>query len=126
MSLMGPGSKSSSSSSSQANTTSKNIDMRIAADAGSSNASSYVDATNSTVTVVDAGAVQSAFGFASEVTRDAFNQAAASQMDTNKTLNEALDSVEKAYADAKQGEQKILTAVGLAVVAMVAVKTVKG
>lgn len=99
--------------------------MRIAADSGSTNSSSNVEANNSTVTMVDNGAVNAAFGFANNVARDAFDLASASQIDASKTMTDALHSVESAYADAKQGEQKILTAVGIAVVAMVAVRAVK-
>lgn len=126
MSSGGANNKSESVSSSTTSTSSQNIDMRIAAADGSVNSSAFIDANNSTVTVVDGGAVNSAFGFARDVAADAFNLAAASQIDTNKTITDALNSVEEAYADAKQGEQKILTAVGLAVVAMVGVQAFKG
>lgn len=100
--------------------------MRIAAADGSINSSAYIEASNSTVTVMDGGAVNAAFGFARGVAADAFDFASASQVDTNQTITDAMEGVSEAYADAKQGEQKILTAVGLAVVAIVAVQVVRG
>jgi hypothetical protein len=123
-----PGSKSSSSSASTntTNTSTKNVDMRIAADAGAISSSAYIEASGSTVTVLDDGAIHSAFGFAREVAADAFEMATASQVNTNQTITDAMEGVADAYVDAKQGEQKILTAVGLAVVAIVAVQVVKG
>jgi hypothetical protein len=115
----------SSKSSSSAST--NNIDMRIAADTGSINTSSYVEASgNAVVTMTDSGAVHDAFGFARQVMADAFDSATASQIETSRTVNDALNSVAEAYSDAKQGEQKVLTAVGLGVVAMVAVQALKG
>jgi hypothetical protein len=82
-----------------------------------------------TVNTSDLGAVNSAFGFAREVARDAFDLSAASQVDVSQTVTDALHSVRDAYTDAyagaKQGEQKIMTMVGLGVVAMVAVSVLK-
>jgi hypothetical protein len=63
------------------------------------------------------------------VARDAFDLSAASQVDVSQTVTDALHSVRDAYTDAyagaKQGEQKIMTMVGLGVVAMVAVSVLK-
>lgn len=82
-----------------------------------------------TVNTSDLGSVSAAFGFAREVARDAFDMSAASQVDANKTISDAIHGVQEAYADAfagaKQGEQKIMTVVGLGVVAMVAVQALK-
>lgn len=82
-----------------------------------------------TVNTSDLGAVNSAFGFAREVARDAFDLSAASQVDTSRTITDALGAVQDAYTDAyagaKQGEQKIMTLVGLGVVTMVAVSALK-
>lgn len=126
----------SSSSSSTASTT-KNLDMRVVGAEGSSNASTYIEASGSTVTLTDSGAVngafmfatgveRDAFGFAAEVAQDAFDMSSASQINANQTILDAVEGVKDAYSDAKQGEQNILAAVGLAVVAMVAVQVVKG
>jgi len=115
-----------SKSSSSASTSTKNVDMRIAAADGSINSSAYIEASSSTVNVLDGGAVHAAFGFAREVAADAFDMASASQVNTNETINEAMDQVAQAYADAKQGEQKVLTAAALAVVVIVALQVTKG
>lgn len=82
-----------------------------------------------TVQTSDLGAVNSAFGFARDVANDAFDMSAASQVDTNRTITDAMTAVQDAYTDAyvgaKQGEQKVMTMVGLGVVAMVAVSVLK-
>jgi hypothetical protein len=111
----GGGGGSSSSSSSQATTTT-NQDMRVVG----GNQSTNVSATSSTVTVTDAGAIQASFGFAQEVSQDAFDMASASQINTSKTVTEAISQVEKAYSTAKAGEQKIFAGAALAVVGVVA------
>lgn len=117
----GGGGGSSSSSSSQATTTT-NQDMRVVGGSQSTN----VSATSSTVTVTDAGAIQASFGFAQEVAADAFDMANASQINTSKTVTEALDMVEKAYSTAKAGEQKIFAGAALAVVGVVAAIALRG
>lgn len=86
--------------------------------------------SNVTVQTSDMGAIGQAFGFAREVARDAFDMSAASQVDVSRTITDAMNGVQDAYAEAfagaKQGEQKVLVAVGLGVVAMVAVSALKG
>lgn len=120
------GGKSKSAATTTTTTSTKNVDMRIAAADGSINSSAYIEASGSTVNVLDGGAIHAAFGFAREVAADAFDMATASQVNTNETITDAMEQVAEAYADAKQGEQKVLTAVGLAVVAIVAIQVVKG
>lgn len=109
----GGGGGSSSSSSDQ---TTQNTDMRVVGGDGSSN----VSAQNSTVTMIDGGAVSGAFGFAKEVSAQAFNFASASQIDTQKTVSDAMGRVADAYSTAKAGEQKIFAGAALAVVGVVA------
>lgn len=112
------------SSSSQANTTNttQNTDMRVVGGNNSTN----VSAQNSTVNVTDAGAVASAFGFANTVTQNAFDFAHASQIDTSKTVADALGQVQAAYSTAKAGEQKIFAGAALAIVGVVAAIAMRG
>lgn len=103
-----------SSSSAQSSTT--NTDMRVVGGDSSTN----VSAQNSTVNVLDGGAVHDAFGFADSVTKNAFDFAHASQVDTSATVDTALGKVSDAYGTAKAGEQKIFAGAALAVVGVVA------
>lgn len=118
----GGGGGGSSSSQSTQSTATTNQDMRVVG----GNESTNVSAMNSTVTVSDAGAINSAFGFAHDVARDAFEMASASQINTSKTVADALGQVEKAYSTAKAGEQKIFAGAALAVVGVVAAIALKG
>lgn len=118
-----------SSSSSSQSTSTQQYDMRVNGGNGSSN----VSATNSTVTVTDAGAVSGAFGFAEAVTRGAFNVATASQNAAEDVMTDAMEGVLKsqsqiadAYANAKAGEYKIVAIGALAVVGLVAAKSFRG
>lgn len=101
----------SSSSSSSADTTTQNYDLRVVGGNNSTN----VSANNSQVTLVDAGAVQQAFGFS----RDAFNAAVGG-------LASSVGAIQDAYSTAKAGEQKVLVAGGLIIMGIVAVAAVKG
>src|SRR3990172_4209822 len=82
----GGGGGGSSTSSSATTTTTNNTDSRVVGGNDSINASVH----NSTVslTTTDRGAVAGAFGFAKEVSAQAFNFASASQVDTSKTVKD--------------------------------------
>jgi hypothetical protein len=86
--------------------------------------------SNVAVQTSDMGAITEAFGFARSVARDAFDMSAASQVDTSRTITDAMNKVEdafsEAYVGAKQGEQKVLAVVGMGVVAMIAMQALKG
>ncbi len=111
-----------SESKTEANTTTYNIDKRIA---GGTGTQTIVSADNSTVTVTDGGAVQAAFGFAKE----AFNAAVGRIGDSTHEAIAAVQSSEKdladAYATAKAGEQKVLVGAGLVIVGLVAVAALR-
>lgn len=110
------------SSSSDASTTTNNTDMRVVGGNNSTNTSAHVgNGSAVTVNTVDAGAVAASFGFAKDVSAQAFNFASASQIDTSKTVASAMGQVAEAYSTAKAGEQKIFAGAALAVVGVVAV-----
>lgn len=110
----------SSSQSSQASATTTK-DMRVAGGAGSAN----ISADNSTVTVLDAGAIHDAFGFASAVAQDAFAGAAANDSATAAQVSAAVASIQSAWSDSKLGNQKILIGLGVVVVGLVGVAALK-
>lgn len=101
----------SSSSSSQANTETHNSDLRVVGGNNSTN----VSAQNSTVQVLDQGAIVQAFGFAHDVMDSAM-----------AGINSAVGEVRDAYSEAKAGEQKVLVAGGLMILGVVALTAVKG
>lgn len=103
--------ESSSATSSQANTSTANYDLRVAGGNNSTN----VSASNSTVWVTDNGAVNNAFGFA----RDAFNGAVGG-------FAKSAEMVKDAYSEAKAGEQKVLVGMGLIITGVVAVAALRG
>lgn len=103
----------SSSTSTQATS---NTDARVVGGDGSVNISS-----TGSITMTDAAAVHEAFGFAESVAADAFDMASASQIETGKTVKDALGQVSSAYSTAKAGEQKIFAGAALAIVGVVAV-----
>lgn len=109
-------------SSSKTNQTTNNTDMRVVGGDLSTN----VSAQNSTVSVIDAGAIHEAFGFGQSVMDGAFNFASASQVNTSQTVGDALGKVEEAYSTAKAGEQKIFAGAALAVVGVVAFVALRG
>jgi hypothetical protein len=102
---------SSSKSSSEANTTTQNYDQRIAAGNNSTN----VSANNSTVSVLDAGAINQSFGFSKSVYNSAM-----------QGLTMSVASIKDAYSEAKAGEQKVLVAGGLMILGVVALAAVRG
>lgn len=77
--------------------------------------------SNSPITFTDQGTVAAAFGFAEHVAKGAFDMTTSSQIDTAKTVTNALNEIGDAYETAKAGEQKIFAGAALAVVGLVAV-----
>lgn len=114
----GGGGGGSSSSSASTATTTNQTDMRVVGGNDSVNVSAQSSTVNLTTT--DRGAVAGAFGFARDVSAQAFNFASASQIDTSKTVTDAMGKVADAYSTAKAGEQKIFAGAALAIVGVVA------
>jgi hypothetical protein len=79
------------------------------------NNSTNVSAMNSTVHVLDAGAINRSFDFA----RDVYDQ-------SMMGIESAIGHVSSAYSTAKAGEQKVLVAGGLIIAGIVAVTALKG
>lgn len=104
-----------SQSSSQANQTQQttNTDLRVAGGNDSINVSAQSSSVN--LTMVDAGAVQQAFGFASEALHGALTD-----------VEQANERLADAYKTSKAGEQRILVAGVIAVAGIVAVKALAG
>ncbi len=115
-------SDSESSSSSSSNQTTTNVDKRLVGGEGSIG----ISGDNSSVTLVDAGAVSASFGFAREALKNAIQVAASSATETADTATAALDKVKDAYSEAKAGEQKVLVGVGVIVVGVIAVAALRG
>lgn len=135
---MGLFSSKSSSSSSQ---TSNQYDMRIAAAAGSKNISSSASTVvspdegavavggalvNSSVSILDSGAIERAFSFADKISREAMDSASMANLSAVDAVQEASGQLAKAWETAKAGEQKILVAGGLIIVGLVAIQALKG
>ena len=112
-------------------------DNRVVGGAGSvalvASRSSVGGDVNLTSTVTDFGTVAKAFDFAAGIAAGAADEAAASGARVTQVASSAMQSVRAAYQDttnevakayetAKAGEQKIMVAAALAVVAIVAVK----
>lgn len=108
-----------STSSSNQSTTTNNIDRRIAAGPG---AIVSGDSSPITVSTGDYGAIHEAFGFASNVQAGALESAHASLDAVTASEKQVAD----AYGTAKAGEQKVLVGVAIALVALVAVASLKG
>lgn len=127
-----------STSSPQANQTqtSTTQDNRISAESGSVNLAGS-SGNSVTVNALDGGAVGRSFDFADAVSQGAANLAAASVQNMQATTRTALSAVQDAYqdendklsqawADAKAGEQKLLSYGVMAAVAVVAVSALRG
>jgi uncharacterized beta-barrel protein YwiB (DUF1934 family) len=125
MGLFGGGNSSSSTS----NET-QNIDQKIQTAAGSTGVSA---SGNSVVTMLDGGAVGKAFDFAANIAQGAAQEATASSASIQSMATSAMQSVQSAYKDttgtvaaayetAKAGEQKIMVAVAMSILAIVAIK----
>jgi len=99
-----------------------NTDARVVGGDNSSNISAH----NSTITMVDGGVVDAAFGFSEKMAAGAFEMASASQARTAETVSAALGQVATAYEDAKNGEKQLLTTAVLSVVGIVAAIALKG
>jgi hypothetical protein len=102
---------SSSKSSSDSSQTTTNYDMRVVGGNGSTNVSN----SGGTVQVLDAGAVNGAFGFSRAVYEGAVS-----------SLDKSMSYVAGAYSEAKAGEQKVLVGGGLIILGIVAVSALKG
>jgi hypothetical protein len=127
----------SSSSANQTQTT-ETQDNRIASAVGSANINNsrgtITGGVSLTTISTDQGTVSKAFDFANKVTAGAANEAAASMGAVQATATSAVDSVAAAYKDSnktiadayqtsKAGEQKILVAGALALLAIVGIKS---
>lgn len=88
---------------------------------------------NVNISTTDFGAVSKSFDFAQAIATGAANTAAASANQVTAIAKDAMASVKDAYGDsneslaaayetAKAGEQKVMVAVGLAIVGVVAIK----
>lgn len=99
-------------------TTTTNTDSRVVGGNNSINLSSSGSTT--TINNTDSGSVAAAFGFAKDVSANAFNYAQASQIDTSKTVSDAMGQVAAAYSTSKAGEQKVFAGAALAIVGVVA------
>ena len=114
-------SSSKSASSTQANTTTTNIDKRVAA----GDNSTIVSADNSTVTLTDQGAVHDAFGFAQAAFDKTVQAIGDNTHETLSAVQQSESTLADAYATAKAGEQKVLVAAGLLIVGVVAVAALR-
>lgn len=122
----------SSRSSSTTSSENNNYDQKVQVAEGATGIST---SGNSSVTLTDQGAVGKAFDFAAMLATNAASEAAASSASNNQIAQSAMQSVQAAYKDtdaklaaayegAKTGEQKIMVAAALAVVAVVAIKII--
>lgn len=125
----------SSKSSSSTSNTAENYDMKNQVAAGGVGVSATGGASVN-VTTTDFRTVERAFDFAQMLEKGAANEAAASASNNTAIMQSALQSVQNAYAGstdkisdafetAKAGEQKVLVAVALALVAIVAFNAVR-
>lgn len=110
-------------------------DNRISGGAGSVNLVTSRSSVGGdvNVTTTDFGTVSKSFDFATTIAQGAANAAAASSGQVSAIAKDALSSVKNAYGDysdklgaayetSKAGEQKIMVAAALAVVALVAIR----
>lgn len=122
----------SSKSSSASHTTNNNYDQKNQVAEGGTGVSA---SGNARVTLTDQGAVGKAFDFAALLSQGAASERAASSASTTQMAQSAMQSVQSAYKDvgtnlasayegAKAGEQKIMVAAALALVALVAIKLI--
>lgn len=122
---------SSSSVSSTTNNT-KTSDMRVVGGDNSTNASTQIDATNSTVTVTDMGAVKAGMELGTKAI-DASTKSAAAALDAggnifDGALNAVSDANQRlalAYQSGQAGDQTSLKYAGFVVVGLAAVMLLK-
>lgn len=123
---------SSDSSQTQINETQDN---RITGGTGSVNLSTSRSSVGGDVNIstTDFGSVDRSFSFAEQIAKGAANAAAASAASVQAMATDAMSSVKAAYGDssdaladayktAKAGEQKVMVAVGMVIVGLVAIK----
>ena len=125
----------SSKSNSSTTNTAENYDMKNQVESGGVGVSA-ANNSNVNVTTTDFRSVEKAFDFAAMLARGAADESAASGQRNTAVVNSALQSVKNAYAGstdaikdafetAKTGEQKIMVAAALALVAIVAFNAVR-
>jgi len=126
-----------SSSDASQTSTSEAADNRIAAAQDSVNLVMNRATGNSiSVTTTDMGTVSKAFDFATQLAKNAASSQAATTDAIQKASTSALSAVQQAYSDfssklddayvtSKAGEQKVMVAVGVVAVALIAIKTLK-
>jgi len=115
--------------------TQESQDNRITGGAGSVNLSTSRSSVGGDINIstTDFGSVDRSFAFAEQIAKGAANTAAASAASVQALAKDAMSSVKEAYGDssekigaayetAKAGEQKVMVAVGLVIVGIVAVK----
>ncbi|EIJ47585.1 hypothetical protein GWL_18260 [Herbaspirillum sp. GW103] len=124
-----------SSSDASQTSTSEAQDNRIAAAQDSVNlVMSRASGNSVSVTTTDFGTVSKAFDFATALAKNAASQAAASTDAVQKASTSALAAVQQAYTDfstkiddayttSKAGEQKVLVGAVVAVLGLVAIKS---
>lgn len=124
-----------SQSSADQTSTSEAADNRIAAAQDSVNLV-LNRATGNNITFTDMGTVNKAFDFVTVLAKNAANTQAASTDAIQKASTSALTAVQQAYGDfsnklddayvtSKAGEQKVMVAVGVIAVTLIAMKTLK-
>jgi len=110
-------------------------DNRITGGTGSVNLSTSRSSVGGDINIstTDFGSVDRSFTFAEQIAKGAANTAAASAAAVQAMATDAMTSVKDAYGDssetladayktAKAGEQKVMVAVGMAIVGVVAIK----
>lgn len=128
-------SSSRSSSDSSQTQTQESQDNRITGGEGSINLSTSRSSIGGSVNITstDFGTVSKAFDFATLIAKGAADASAASGAQVTETAKSAIESVkaaygdvgdklDKAYENSKAGEQRVMVAAALGVIALVAIK----
>jgi hypothetical protein len=122
----------SSSSAASTSSTTENTDMRVIGGNDSTNTSTKIDATNSTITLTDAGAIQAGAVLASQAIEASTASSAAALDAGGNMFNGALTAVSKAneqltqaYQQGQAGDQTSLKYAGFIVVGLAAVMIFK-
>lgn len=128
----------SSKSSSSTTQVSNQYDMRVVGAGGSKNLSAASSTVitpdfgavavngalwNSNVSILDGGAIERSFAFADRISRDAMESASAANNAAIDAVNAAENKLAQAWETSKAGEKQILVGVGLALVAVVAIRS---
>ena len=125
-----------SSSSANQTTSTTTFDNHITAATDSSNVSMANSTVNGNVTMTDNGAVSAAFAAIQNMSQQAttLESNALGAVNANSTAStaavqtanaNALAAVNTAYSTAKDGEQKVMVAVGMVIVGIVAMRALK-